>query len=550
MNGRYEESTGQRDQSLFRRFYRGKVTIGTGVLFLIGLGCISGADNLVAVLQQVAILQKGMGELAHDIIRDIGLAALTSAFLSFAYEYILRDSYVDDVKYKLNEIYREHHKLFDQCHEAGLVAIHNSLTSELLKRKFEEAAKTEKSANVPKRIRIIQTYTGMPENDMGLKRLLQKAKRNKSDVQIMVLDPLSAQVEYRAQALHIGKKEFRDRIKQDLNNLKQLYPRQVKVYDATPMFHIYRFDNTSLIGAYWRGDGKLSIHGPQFEIDHEKAKDENLAQLIDKHFDSLWKGLPSDRVKNLSTALAELEKQEAREREEADSDGMAAEVSLTIHSQLDYKFLERRFRSLTEKARNGQQAPKIKILQTALAYRDQGLIGLIGDAAKAGCQVRILLLAPSSQQVVARAEALNDERYTPQRIRDNIVNDLKVLRNYRMLLPDISSEVEEHNGPNLEVKVYDAAPTIQLYQFGDSRIIGVPWRKCASQNAPQLEINDFNSGNRLSALAKRIDAQFEDLWDSKRTIDATEELERVNNELERVNKSRIGNFLLRNGIGR
>jgi hypothetical protein len=474
----------------------------------------------------------------------LGLAAVTSSFLSFAYEFGLRNAFKMDAEHALSSIYKDLHKQLDQFDEVGLVGIHNSVTPKLLKQKFEEAAKANESANVPRTIRILQTYTGMPENDQGLKSLLKRAtKAGKSDIRILLLDPLSVQVEYRAAALNLEKKEMRQRIKTDLLELEKLCPENVKVYDATPMFHIYRFGETSLMGAYWRGE--LSIRGSQLEVHHTKAKDEDserLADLIDEYFDSLWDNLPSDKVKDLPTALADLVKQENKEREEADSEGMKADVPLIMHSRLQFKYLERKFRSLIDKARNSQQKPKIRILQTALAHRDEGIISLIDSAAKAGCKVRILLLDPSSGHVAGRAEALealDAPRFTPERIRTDIIGDLTLLRD---LNGEMWSDSEKENtDANLEVKVYDAAPTIQLYDFDGIRIIGVPWRQCASRNAPQLEVKYPSTSSHLSSLAKRMDVHFEDLWEKTTTIDARD-------ALERVNKSTIRNLLSRNGV--
>jgi hypothetical protein len=140
----------------------------------------------------------------------LGLAAVTSSFLSFAYEFGLRNAFKMDAEHALSSIYKDLHKQLDQFDEVGLVGIHNSVTPKLLKQKFEEAAKANESANVPRTIRILQTYTGMPENDQGLKSLLKRAtKAGKSDIRILLLDPLSVQVEYRAAALNLEKKEMR-----------------------------------------------------------------------------------------------------------------------------------------------------------------------------------------------------------------------------------------------------------------------------------------------------------------------------------------------------
>jgi hypothetical protein len=108
-------------------------------------------------------------------------------------------------------------------------------------------------------------------------------------VKVLFLSPESKQVAYRAH--HLGRRT-EDRLRtQILNELTDLVDMckddpdldlTVKVYDAAPVFHMFDFGRTKLIGPCWRLE--RSVWGTQFEI-QEKTP---LAKLVNNHFDDLW----------------------------------------------------------------------------------------------------------------------------------------------------------------------------------------------------------------------------------------------------------------------
>jgi hypothetical protein len=266
---------GAEPRSLLRTVYRGKATNIALVLLVSGIGLLAWAANVHEGIR-------------HDMIRDFGLASLISGLLGTAYEYLLRHDYEGSMRNNLRmlleneEILRKSYaERLASYENEGLVGIHSGLSGDLLKRKFE-AAKEGKSD-----IKILQTWTGLEETN--IMRLLRGAVQAGCSIKVLLLNPDSIQVRYRAHAQRVSADEFRRRIISDLRQLNDIGAEtqgpgdiMVKVYDATPVFHVFDFGTTKLMGPYWRRE--KSVWGTQFEV----AEHSDLGGLINAHFNDLW----------------------------------------------------------------------------------------------------------------------------------------------------------------------------------------------------------------------------------------------------------------------
>jgi hypothetical protein len=132
----------------------------------------------------------------------------------------------------------------------------------------------------------------------------------------------------------------------------------------------------------------------------------------------------------------------------------------------------------------------------------------IEEAASKGSMVQMLLLDPHSDQVKYRAEAMEKPA---DWVKVEILEELQTLCR-------ISSRLEERDNHNLEVKVYDAAPTNHIYDFDGTMLVGIYWRKIPSYSGPQIEIVAHGSERSSGIdLVGRINEQFEDLWEHSET---------------------------------
>src|SRR5215213_9067363 len=119
----------------------------------------------------------------------------------------------------------------------------------------------------------------------------------------------------------------------------------------------------------------------------------------------------------------------------------------------------------------------------------------------------MLLLDPGSDHVKYRAEAMDKPA---DWVKGQIVEELETLCR-------LSFRLQERDNRNLEVKVYDAAPTNHIYDFDGTMLIGIYWRKNPSFSAPQIEVVRQNGRASGTDLVQRINEQFEDLWTHSNT---------------------------------
>jgi hypothetical protein len=120
----------------------------------------------------------------------------------------------------------------------------------------------------------------------------------------------------------------------------------------------------------------------------------------------------------------------------------------------------------------------------------------IRAALEQGAQVQVLLLDPDCMAAQQRSEELEKQRVdVPGQIREN----LRHLYGFRQALDDRLRS-------RLQVHVYDASPSIQLYQWdGQALISFFPIGK-VSFNVEQLEVD------MASPWGEFVHARFEELW--------------------------------------
>src|SRR5438270_262794 len=124
----------------------------------------------------------------------------------------------------------------------------------------------------------MQTWMGFIEN--GINQRIENAARAGCECQILLLNPYSRQVKIRGDGLQKGgdriqfsAQNIKDEITRELALLERIYRKlasegqgreknlDVRVYDAAPIFHLYDFDGSMIIGMSWRDF--TSLQGPQ-----------------------------------------------------------------------------------------------------------------------------------------------------------------------------------------------------------------------------------------------------------------------------------------------
>lgn len=171
------------ESSLLERISRVDVINQALVLIVLGLACII-----------TPLLVPG-DNFAEGLIRDVGIAILTAGVLGVGYEYKLRDDFVENTTKNLKKVLEEHDdelvKHLEKFRKSGLKDVHESLTIELLEENFKKLSP---------RVRVLQTWTGF--RDDGLMTMLGEAAQRKGcRVEVLLLDPMSEQAKYRADAV-------------------------------------------------------------------------------------------------------------------------------------------------------------------------------------------------------------------------------------------------------------------------------------------------------------------------------------------------------------
>ena len=261
------------ESSLLERISRVDVINQALVLIVLGLACII-----------TPLLVPG-DNFAEGLIRDVGIAILTAGVLGVGYEYKLRDDFVENTTKNLKKVLEEHDdelvKHLEKFRKSGLKDVHESLTIELLEENFKKLSP---------RVRVLQTWTGF-RDDGFMTMLGEAAQRKGCRVEVLLLDPMSEQAKYRADAVdHMTERGVRNDIANDLKELTTVCSQlpegcsiEVKVYKGHPGIQLYDFYHTKIMGMHWRQI--RSTRGPQFEI---VGPETTLSTRLDKHFESLW----------------------------------------------------------------------------------------------------------------------------------------------------------------------------------------------------------------------------------------------------------------------
>ncbi len=153
-----------------------------------------------------------------------------------------------------------------------------------------------------------------------------------------------------------------------------------------------------------------------------------------------------------------------------------------------------------------KKATSILILQTWTGT-DASIVGPLRVAAKNGCEIKILLLNPASDFAKERSKALGfeDPTYVPSQIETNLA-----------LFKAIADEFKEKK--KIEIKVYDATPTIPIYICDENVYFGHIWRGVGKFSiiTPYFKAKKFLAGSQSeSTFWELTNEHFTDIWKNR-----------------------------------
>ena len=236
---------------------------------------------LVAVPYFVSSLSIDSG---MRLLTQVGTVLLTSGLLGVLYQYTIRRSFVTEVENRLRQIINERFESLEDQRTAGVERIYEGLPIDAMKKGFEDAERE---------VRILQTWTG--NIDTIRESLCVAAAKENCKVRVLLLHPDSEHVDYRNKDIgNVGAEHAKGRILAELDTLSALQARpevdgrlEVKLYRVTPVMSIHGYDDTNIVGLYWRGVS--SAAGPQFETASRPGQESFFANRVKEHFEKVWK---------------------------------------------------------------------------------------------------------------------------------------------------------------------------------------------------------------------------------------------------------------------
>lgn len=122
------------------------------------------------------------------VVKDIGLALITTGAISLVYEIMLRESFLSEMKEQLAESLASEFEVLNRIDDAGIVDVYQTFPTTEVANAFSKASE----------VRIMQTW--IPDL-ITLLRPLKQASINGCVVKVLLLDPSSYLAEARGREL-------------------------------------------------------------------------------------------------------------------------------------------------------------------------------------------------------------------------------------------------------------------------------------------------------------------------------------------------------------
>lgn len=215
-----------------------------------------------------------------ELLITIGTVLIPSGFVSLIYEYSLRRTFLIEMRNIMMECMKQQFGFASELQDLGIVKFHRALPTDVIVKGF---------SNSQNCIKILQTWT--PDIVPIEQSFCDAAKRGCS-IQILFLNPESPLAKNRAADL--GYSDISSVITNINSTIAELVRFcdtnqisnhvKIRLYDSTPTFSLYIFDNTAFLGIFWRRT--MAISGFQMEI---KGPNSSIWQFIDRQFSYIWK---------------------------------------------------------------------------------------------------------------------------------------------------------------------------------------------------------------------------------------------------------------------
>jgi hypothetical protein len=212
------------------------------------------------------------------VIRDLGLALVTTGLISLIYEVMLRESFLNEMKEQLAESLASEFEVIKRIDKAGIIDIHETFPTSEVARAFSTASE----------VKIMQTW--IPDL-ITLLRPLKQASMQGCTIKILLLDPSSPLAEARGKELgYSDPKTASDSIKNNLAEIVRFCRAEgiagnieVRLHSTIPSMSVHSYNDISYIGFYL--NRIPAIQSPQFVV---KGHSSYLSVIANRHFSNVW----------------------------------------------------------------------------------------------------------------------------------------------------------------------------------------------------------------------------------------------------------------------
>lgn len=164
--------------------------------------------------------------------------------------------------------------------ESGVMGVFPKLPIDQLEREIYSAHE----------VCILQTWS---DNILLLQPAIRNAARAHGRIRLLLIDPNSIMLKYRAREYRDGSfsvRELRKRVRDQIHEMKVYCQSEgisacvdIRTYDGTPVIAIYKVDDIVYIGMFWRTGSAMQC--PQIKA---AGKTGYYVQWAERHFESIW----------------------------------------------------------------------------------------------------------------------------------------------------------------------------------------------------------------------------------------------------------------------
>jgi hypothetical protein len=259
----------QKPSDFLKTIFRQKSAIASLIIAFIGV--------LLIILSQGS---NPVPEYLKEYLNLLGIALVPSGVISLIYEYMLRETFLREMRSQLLDSLQSEFSPLFAIKDAGIQALHDEFPADDI---------VEGISNAQIYIKIFTTWIPIIEK---IERPFLNAAKRGCKIKILILNPDSPFAKSRSNDLGFASDTYvQGQINNGLDELVRYCSQNhilgkvdIRLYDSTPTLFFIAYDDTFIFCPYFKN--KMGIHTWQIEV---KGVNSFLVKSLTEHFDAIWK---------------------------------------------------------------------------------------------------------------------------------------------------------------------------------------------------------------------------------------------------------------------